>query len=50
MMASGAMPAGQRLVEVGGEAVAVAVDDAVLDRRSLDRPAGAVLLLDLGRA
>ena len=37
MMASGAMPAGQRLVEVVGEAVAVAVDDA-LRQPLLDRP------------
>ena len=35
------------LLEVGLEAVAVAVDDAVLEAL-LDRPAGAVLLLDRG--
>jgi hypothetical protein len=48
-MASGARPFGHGLVEVVGEAVAVAVDDAVLEPL-LDRPVGAVLdLLDLGR-
>ena len=36
------------LVEVGLEAVAVAVDDAVLEAL-LDRPAGAVLALDRAR-
>ena len=48
MMASGAWPAGQGLVEVVGEAVAVAVDDAG-GEALLDRPAGAVLLLDRRR-
>ncbi len=38
---------GQGLVEVGGEAVALAVDDAVVEALA-DRPVGAVLLLDLG--
>ena len=37
---------GPGLVEVGDEAVAVAVDDALLQALG-DRPAGAVLLLDL---
>ena len=37
------MPSAERLVEVGVEAVAVAVDDA-LRQPLLDRPAGAVLL------
>ena len=38
MMASGAQPAGHRLVEVVGQAVAVAVDDALLEAL-LDGPA-----------
>ena len=41
-------PGGELLVEVGLEAVAVAVDDAVLEAL-LDRPARAVLLLDRRR-
>ena len=45
MMASGVRPAAEGLVEVGGEAVAVALDDAG-GEPLLDRPARAVLLLD----
>ena len=47
MMASGALPAARADVEVGGEAVAVALDDAG-GEALLDRPVGAVLLLDGG--
>ena len=47
MMSSAGDALGQRLVEVGGQAVAVAVDDAGLEPL-LDRPAAAVLLLRLG--
>ena len=47
-MIESAGAAGELLVEVGLEAVAVAVDDAVLEPL-LDRPARAVLLLDRAR-
>ena len=47
-MARAGIPAGQGHVEVVDEAVAVAVDDAVLEAL-LDRPVAAVLLLDVGR-
>ena len=51
-MSSAREPAVHRLVELGDQAVALAVDDAVL-QPLLDRPAGAVLLdrldaLDVG--
>ena len=41
-MSRAAQPPAQRLVEVGFEAVAVAVDDALFEP-ALDRPAAAVL-------